>query len=105
MQSLFNLAQIIFENIWRGELRMNTHQVAWVLLSAISNLWLIICSGLLVQAISSWANTSMPIVAKILTAAILLWVGSHPSQLLFHAARERVTAQNPRKTNGNLGRE
>ena len=37
----------------------------------------------------------MPVVATILPAAILLWVGSHPAQLLFQAAWERLTAQNP----------
>ena len=33
--------------------------------------------------------------ATLLSDAIILWVGSHPAQLLFHAARERMTAQNP----------
>ena len=36
--------------------------------------------------------------------AILLQAGSCPTQLLFHAAWERMTAQNPPATNGNLGR-
>ena len=37
----------------------------------------------------------MPMVAKLLSMDILLQVGSCPAQLLFHAALERITAQNP----------
>ena len=33
--------------------------------------------------------------ATFLLAAIILRVGSHPTQLLFRAAKERMTAQNP----------
>ena len=47
----------------------------------------------------------MPIVATILFVAILLRVGSHPAQLLFYAAWDRITAQNPPATNGDIGRE
>ena len=47
----------------------------------------------------------MPVVATLLSVAILLWVGSCPAQLLFHAAWEKMTAQNPPVTNGVLGRK
>ena len=47
----------------------------------------------------------MLVVAMILSAAILLQVGSHPTQLLFYAAWERMTAQNPPGKNGDLDRE
>ena len=40
----------------------------------------------------------MPVMATLLSIAVLLWVGSHLAQLLFHAARERMTAQNPPAT-------
>ena len=40
----------------------------------------------------------MTIVATILSVPILLRVGSHPVQLLFHAVQERMTAQNPPAT-------
>ena len=46
-------------------------------------------------AISSLAHIAMHIVATNLSIAILLQVGSHPTQLLFHAAWERMMAQNP----------
>ena len=42
----------------------------------------------------------MPIVATILSMAVLLKVGSRPSQLLFYAAQERMIAQNSSATNG-----
>ena len=37
----------------------------------------------------------MPVVATLLSVAILLPAGLRPTQLLFHAAQERMTAQNP----------
>ena len=43
--------------------------------------------------------------AKVLSMAILLWAGSHLAQLLLYAAREKMTAQNPPATNGDLGRD
>ena len=43
--------------------------------------------------------------ATLLSATIILKVGSHPAQLLFRAAQERMTAQNPPATNGDLGRD
>ena len=36
----------------------------------------------------------MPVVATLLSTAILLLTGSRPTQLLFHAAQERMIAQN-----------
>ena len=47
----------------------------------------------------------MPLVALVLSVAILLLVGLHPTQLLFHTAWEKMTAQNPPATNGDFGRE
>ena len=94
----------MFVNIRREALSVDMLQVAWALLSTISGLWLISCLGPVVYAVSSWAHTTMPVVAKILFAS-LLWVGSCPAQLFFHTAQERVTAQNPHATNGDLGRE
>ena len=77
-------------NMRRGALGVDIHQVNWALLSAISswanNLWLISHLGPVVQIVNSWAHTIMPVVATILSAAILLWAGLHPTQLLFHAA-------------------
>ena len=43
--------------------------------------------------------------ATLLSIGIILWVGSRPAQLFFQAARERMTAQNPPATIGDLGRE
>ena len=74
---------------------VNMCQAAWVLLSAISSLWLISCLGPVVWAVSSWARATMPVVATILSAVILLQAGSHPAHLLLYAAREMMTAQNP----------
>ena len=84
---------------------MDICQVAWALLSTMSTLWLISHSGSMVQTVSSWGRAFMSTVATILFMAILLWVGSHPGQLLFYAAREKMTVQNPPETNGGLGRE
>ena len=47
----------------------------------------------------------MPTVAMLLSMIILLQVGSRTTQLLFYAAWERMTAQNPPEANGDLGRE
>ena len=47
----------------------------------------------------------LPVMAILLSATVILWAGSHPAQLLFYAARERMTVQNPPATNGDLGRE
>ena len=47
----------------------------------------------------------MPFVATTFAMNNLLWVGSYLAQLLFHAACERMTAEYPPATNGNLGRE
>ena len=64
-------------------------------MSIIRGLWLISRSGPVVLAVSSWARTISPVMATLLTAAILPWIGSHLSQLLFHTAWEKMTAQNP----------
>ena len=74
-------------------------------MSIISGLWLISRLGPVVLAVSSWAHAVLPVMAKLLSAAVLLWVGSCPTQLLFYAAQERMTAQNPLATDGDLGRE
>ena len=37
--------------------------------------------------------------------AVLLWAGSHSTQLLFYTAWERMTAEYLFATNGDLGRE
>ena len=74
---------------------MSICQMTWVLLSMLSSMWLNACSSLLIQAFSIWAYATMPVVAKILSLAILLLVGSHPTQLIFHAAQQRMTAQYP----------
>ena len=42
----------------------------------------------------------MPVVAIFLSMAVLLRVGSRPAQ-----QRERMTAQNPYKTNGDFGKD
>ena len=76
-----------------------------MLMSVVSGLWLISRLGPVVLAVSSWAHAVSPVMATLLSAAIILWVGSHPTQLLFYAAQERMTAQNPPATNGDLGRE
>ena len=47
----------------------------------------------------------MLVVATILSAAILLQMGSCPTQLLFLAAWGKMTAQNPLVTNSDLGRD
>ena len=44
---------------------------------------------------ASGAHATLPIVATILSMAILLWVGSHPTQILFYVALERMTAKYP----------
>ena len=47
----------------------------------------------------------MPVVATILSMAILLQLGLCPTQFLFYTAWERMTIQNPPATNGDLGKE
>ena len=59
----------------------------------------------MVWAVSNWARIAMPLVATIPSLAILLWVGSYPTQLLFYADWEKMTAQNAPATNGDLGKE
>ena len=49
--------------------------------------------------VSNWACTAMLVVAILLSVAMLLRAGSHPAQLLFHPAWEKITAQNPPATN------
>ena len=77
---------------------MDRRQLAWMLMSIVRGLWLISRSGPMVWAISSWAHAVLPVFATLLSTAILLRVGSRPAQLLFHAAWERMTAQNPPAT-------
>ena len=67
-------------------------------MSIASVLWLISWLDPVVYAISSWAHATMPVVATLLSVAILFCTGSHPTQLLFHAAQERMIAQNPPAT-------
>ena len=74
-------------------------------MSIVSGLWLISQSDPVVKAVSSWASAISPVMATLLSAAIILQVGSHPAQLLLHTARERMKAQNRPATNGDLGRE
>ena len=50
------------------------------------------------MAVSSWARAVSPVMATLLSVGIILRVGSRPAQLFFHAARERMTAQNPPAT-------
>ena len=45
MQTLLNVAQFVLENIWRRTMGMDICQVVWVLLSAVSTLWLLSRSG------------------------------------------------------------
>ena len=47
----------------------------------------------------------MPIVAGILFMGILIWVGLHPVQSLFHIAQKRMASQYNPAANSNLGRE
>ena len=47
----------------------------------------------------------MPVVATILSTAILLQVELHTAQLLFHTAQEKMTAYNPPEINGGPSRE
>ena len=47
----------------------------------------------------------MPVVAIFLSTAILLWVGLHPAQVLFHAAQYRITAKNTPAINSVLVRK
>ena len=84
---------------------MDRRQLAWMLMSIVSGLWLLSQSGPVVWAVSSWARAISPVMATLLSAGIILRVGSHPAQLFFQAARERMTAQNPPATIGDLGRE
>ena len=65
---------------------MDIYQAAWVLLSAISTIWLISRSGPMLQAVSSWDYATMLVVATILSVAILFWVASCLAQILFYAA-------------------
>ena len=78
---------------------MDRHQLAWTLMSIISGLWLISQLGPVVLAVSSWAHAISPVMAILLSTAIILWVGSRPTELLFYAAQERITAQNPPERN------
>ena len=90
--------------MWRGPKGVDKRQLAWLLMRIVSgasgpayyalSLWLISRLGPVVQALSSWAHAAMPVVATLLSVAILLWAGSHPDQLLFHAAWEKMMAQN-----------
>ena len=95
---LLNLAQIMLVNMGRRTWGMNICQVAWVLLSALSTLWLISHCGSVVYNVSSWACTTMPVVATVLYMAILLQAGSRLAQYLFHAAWERMAAEYPPAT-------
>ena len=72
-------------------------------MNIISGLWLISRLSPVVQAVSIWAHAAMPVVATLLSMVVLLWAGSRPTQLLFHAARERMTAQNPPAIGTTLG--
>ena len=83
---------------------MYIYQIAWLLLCILSSIWLLSHYSPVVYAVSSWTHTTIPIVATLLSVAILLQAGLRPAQLLFHAAQER-TARHPHATNGNLGRE
>ena len=74
---------------------MDRRQLAWMLMSIVSGLWLISQLGPVVYTVSSWARAVSPVMATLLSATIILWVGSHPAQLFFQAAQERMTAQNP----------
>ena len=47
----------------------------------------------------------MPVVATTFTMTVLSWAKSHFRQLLFYAAQERMTAEYPPATNGELCRE
>ena len=88
----------MLENMWRGAQGLDIYQAVWALLSSVSTIWFISHSGPGVQAISSQAYPTMPVVAKILSMAILLWAESCPTQLLFCIVQERMTAQNPPAT-------
>ena len=45
----------------------------------------------------------MPVVATILSMAILLQAGSYPTQLLFHIPQEKMIAENPPARHAVLG--
>ena len=77
---------------------MDRCQLAWTLMSVVSGIWLTSWSGPVVLAVSIWARAILLVMATLLSIAIILWAGSHPTQLLFHAAWERMTAQNPNET-------
>ena len=47
----------------------------------------------------------MPVVARTFARAILLWVGSYLTQLLFHADHYRMIAKYPPEINGDYGRK
>ena len=74
---------------------MNICQVAWALFSILNALWLIEYSSLVIKDVNSWASAAMPIVAIILSMAILLWAGLYPAQLLFCTDWERMIVYYP----------
>ena len=60
--------------------------------------WQIACSGPVVWVFNYYACTAMFMVATTFTVAILLWAGSHPTQLMFYTAWESMTAKCPPAT-------
>ena len=66
---------------------------------------LIVCSGPVVLAVSFWACNAMLVVATTFAMTILLLSSSCPTQLLFYAALEKMTAEYPPAKNSDLGRE
>ena len=47
----------------------------------------------------------MPMVATTFAATVLLWVGSCPTQLFYHADQKSMTAKYLPAINGDLGKE
>ena len=47
----------------------------------------------------------MLVLATILSVVVLIQAGSHPAQLHFHTAQERIITQYSPATNSNLSRE
>ena len=69
-----------------------------MMLIVLKVVWQIVFCSPMVWAVSFWAHATMPLVATTSTVIVLLQVGSHPAQLLFYAAQEKMTAQNPPAT-------
>ena len=93
--TLIRFVQRTFEQMWRGEPGVNIYQHAWVMLIVLSATYLVANYSPVVQAVSFWACSTMPVGTTTFAMEILHRAGSHLAQLFFHAAWERMTAKYP----------